>query len=435
MMLSGWGRYPALECKTVTLRDVRDIGFSIGHSRSLIARGNGRAYGDAALNPEVTLITTKCDRFLNFDTQTGIVECESGLLLSDLLDFGIPHGWFPAVVPGTKFVTIGGLVAADVHGKNHHRDGSFGRCVESLQLALADGTIVTCSPRDNSELFAATIGGMGLTGVILSARIRLRPVTSAMINETTFRAASLDELLALFNEHDSASYSVAWVDCLARGSQFGRGILMLGEHANSGLETDRHPKKLSRSRISVPIDLPGSTLNAWTITAFNELYYRLNKPGKRRRPYDGFFFPLDAIGDWNRIYGKRGFVQYQCVIGGADAERGLRELLHVVADAGGGTFLAVLKKLGPGNPFLSFPMPGYTVTLDFPVRRQTINLLTQLDAIVSEYHGRIYLAKDARAPRELLDRGYPEIDRFRELRRKIDPDRKFRSLLSERLGL
>lgn len=439
MKLSGWGRFPALECKTLLLREPGDIGLAFERSPSLIARGNGRAYGDAAINPETTLLTRRCDRFLAFDTRRGVIECEAGVLLSDLLNVTVAHGWFPCVVPGTKLVTVGGLIAADVHGKNHHLHGSFGRSVESLRLALADGTIVTCSPTENSEIFAATFGGMGLTGVIISARIRLQPIASDFIHETTIRAPHLEVLLQLFTEHHASTYSVAWIDCLAKGRQFGRSILMLGEHAepsgNSNAQCSDRSRRKRRSVPSVPIELPASPLNAWTIALFNELYYRLHKPGKRLRHYDGFFFPLDAMRDWNRIYGKRGFVQYQCVIGGPDAAQGLRDILRVVCEMGSGAFLAVLKKLGPGNRFLSFPMEGYTITLDFPVRRQTIDELAKLDAIVAEHQGRIYLAKDARAPRELIERGYPEIDRFRELRSKIDPKRKLRSVLSERLGL
>ena len=251
-----------------------------------------------------------CDRFLEFDSRTGTVECEAGVLLSDLLDVVVPRGWFPPVVPGTKFVTIGGLIAADVHGKNHHVHGSFGRYVESLRLAMADGTVVTCSRSENGEIFAATLGGMGLTGIILSAKIRLRPVASDLIDETIIRAESLTDLLRLFDKHKEATYSVAWIDCLAEGDEFGRGILMLGEHieAQSGEQIKPTPQPKRAARFSVPIELPISPLNRWSIKLFNELYYRLSKPKRRLTPYDGFFFPLDAIMDWNQIYGRNGFV-------------------------------------------------------------------------------------------------------------------------------
>jgi decaprenylphospho-beta-D-ribofuranose 2-oxidase len=436
MILTGWGRYPAIDCKIETLRDTSDISRIFELDRSLIARGNGRAYGDAALNPETTLLMKGCDRFLEFDPEAGSVECEAGMLLSDLLEIIVPHGWFPPVVPGTKFVTIGGLIAADVHGKNHHVDGSFGRHIESLRLALPDGSVVTCSHSENDELFAATIGGMGLTGIILSARFRLRPVASKFIDETIIRAPSLEALLSLFNAHHAATYTVAWIDCLARGPNFGRGVMILGEHAMPDRPfNDNKSRRKPGPRLSVPVELPISPLTRMTIGLFNEAYYRLQKPRVRRRFYDDYFFPLDIVQNWNRIYGRRGFIQYQCVIGGKDAENGLRRILELVRDVGLGSFLAVLKKLGPGNRYLSFPMNGYTLAVDFPVRVATMDGLTRLDAVLSEHAGRIYLAKDARAPRNLIERGYPDIERFRELRRKIDPNRKIRSVLSERLGL
>jgi len=306
-------------------------------------------------------------------------------------------------------------------------------------LALADGAVVNCSRSENSDLFAATLGGMGLTGVILSARIQLRQITSSLIDETTIRAPSLEALLRLFNEHHAATYSVAWIDCLAGGDHFGRGILMLGEHAEAGRDSSARPDDLSRikrkSSVSVPFELPFSPLNRWSIKLFNEFFYRLQTPRRRRTHYDRYFFPLDAVQNWNRIYGRHGFVQFQCVIGGDKSEHGLRRMLSLVRDMGLGSFLSVLKVLGPGTRFLSFPMEGYTITLDFPVRPETMNGLAKLDAVLDEHGGRIYLAKDARAPRAVIERGYPEIESFRELRRKIDPERKFRSALSERLGL
>ena len=436
MMLSGWGRYPAMACKTSLLREEGKLQQIIESSTSLIARGNGRAYGDAALNQEMTLLMGGCDRLLAFDSTAGVVECEAGLLLSDLLSVSVPRGWFAPVVPGTKYVTIGGLIAADVHGKNHHLEGSFGRYVDSLRLALADGNIVTCSRGENSELFAATLGGMGLTGIIVSARFRLRPVVSALVEERVIRAPSLKSLLELFEENHAATYSVAWIDCLVGGSDSGRALLTLGEHATEDCAaSDRHrkPHRMEpKGNLAIPVELPFSLLNRWSIRLFNALYYRLQNPRRGLTHYDRFFFPLDAIQNWNRFYGRRGFVQYQCVV---RAEEGLRRILNLVPEIGHGSFLAVLKKLGPGNRFLSFPMEGYTLTLDFPARADTIANLTRLDAVVAEFGGRIYLAKDARAPRDVIEHGYPEIDTFRALRLKIDPNRKFRSALSERLGL
>lgn len=435
MMLSGWGRFPTAECRAVTARETAAVEAILAQSPSLIARGNGRAYGDAAMNRDATLLMRGCDRFLAFDAENGVIECEAGVLLADILDLVVAHGWFPGVVPGTKFVSVGGLIAADVHGKNHHVSGSFGHYVDSFRLALPGGDVLTCSRSENSELFFATLGGMGLTGVILSARLRLHKIQSDEIEETVVRAASLDALMALFEQHNAATYSVAWIDCLSQGSAFGRGVLMLGEHADKGATGRRTAKPAKRgARLSIPVELPLSPLNRWSIRLFNELYYAFQKPRSGRTHYDRFFFPLDSIENWNRIYGRRGFVQYQCVIG-EDAPRALRRILDIVRQMGTASFLAVLKKLGTGQKFLSFPREGYTITLDFPVRRDTMSGLAKLDEVVADHGGRIYLAKDARAPRELIERGYPEIGAFRDLRRKIDPDRKIRSLLADRLEL
>ncbi len=433
MILSGWGRYPAIDCKTQQLRSDDELRCILASTESVIARGNGRAYGDAALNPNMTLLMGKRDRFLSFDESAGLIECEAGVLLSDLLALVVPRGWFAPVVPGTKFVTIGGLIAADVHGKNHHCDGSFGRYATSLRLALSDGSILNCSPSENSEIFYATLGGMGLTGLILSAQIRLRPISSDMIEESVVRVPSLDLLLQLFEEHRTATYSVAWLDCLS--SRSGRAVLMLGEHAGPRGPQDRDTRARPAPSLTVPMDLPFSLLNTWSIKLFNELYYRSQRTRQQLSHYDSYFFPLDKVGNWNRIYGRRGFVQFQCVIGGDEAKTGLRRILDVIYDLGRGSFLTVLKKLGPGHRFLSFPMEGYTITLDFPLDQETLRDLQKLDAIVEEHGGRIYLAKDARAPREVIEKGYADIVAFRELRRQIDPDRKFRSALSERLDL
>ena len=436
MILSGWGRYPAIQCNTRDIQDPNSVLKVFEETTSLIARGNGRAYGDAALNSEMTVLMAQCNRVIFFDEAHGVIECEAGLLLADLLDLVVPCGWFPYVVPGTKYVTIGGLIAADVHGKNHHVDSSFGRYVESLRLALPNATIINCSFDENSEIFLATLGGMGLTGVILSARFKLRKISTPFIEQSVIRAPTLDATLDLIESNPSAMYSVAWIDCLARGRHMGRGLLMLGEHfeaeQRSGVLDDL--KRLGRSKgFAVPIDLPFSLLNSTNIRLFNELYFRFPRSEHRILSYDRFFFPLDRVRNWNRIYGRRGFVQYQCAVAGSDTKTIIKRMLDCIVDCG--SFLSVIKKLGAGNRFLSFPMKGYTVSFDFPANSATMSSLARLDAILVEHSGRIYLAKDARTPRVIVERGYPEINAFRNLRQKIDPKRKLRSALSERLGL
>ena len=440
MMLSGWGRYPVLDCRTLAARGRDDVLSAIETNPSLIARGLGRSYGDAALNPAATLAMGRADRLIAFDAQTGLLECEAGLSLAELLRLFVPRGWFPPVTPGTKHVTVGGMIAADVHGKNHHRAGSFGMHVERLTLAAADGRVIACSRTENPDLFAATIGGMGLTGIILSAAFRLVRIETAYLRQQTHAANDLAEAIALLEQQGSATYSVAWIDCLAGGRGAGRSIVFSGEHARVAdlpLRRQAEPFKFSSRRaLTIPLDAPRWTLSPLTIRAFNEVYFRGNR-GKRERllDYDRFFYPLDALLGWNRLYGRRGFVQYQCVLPKAAAAEGLGRLLALIRDAGEGSFLAVLKLLGPGGPFLSFPLEGYTLALDLPASPRCLALLHQLDAVVADCGGRLYLAKDARASADLIERCYSDIDRFRQVRATVDPQRKFRSALSERIGL
>jgi FAD/FMN-containing dehydrogenase len=439
MMLSGWGRYPRAECRVITPRERADVLAALGKQISLIARGNGRSYGDSALNPDATLAMRHSDRFIAFDPANGILEAESGTLLSDVLETFVPRGWFPAVTPGTKFVTLGGMIAADIHGKNHHKAGSFGTYVESLDLALADGRVLRCSRSENADLFEATLGGMGLTGVILSARVRLQPIETAYIRQETLRARNLDEVMALFEASRDWTYTVAWVDCVAKGSALGRALLYRGEHARvDDLPEGKRAAPLApnhkRTR-RMPLDLPDWLLNRWSVAAFNQLYYFYAATGTALIDYDTFFYPLDAILEWNRIYGRSGFVQYQCVLPKDSSRAGLTALLGRVGISGTGSFLSVLKLLGPGRGMLSFPIEGYTLALDFRADRESLALLYELDTIVVSHGGRIYLAKDARMAPGMLRQGYSGLEVFEAAREAADPGRKFASMQSRRLGL
>jgi FAD/FMN-containing dehydrogenase len=418
------------------MRSPADAIVAVAAGTSLIARGNGRAYGDAALNPACVLETRPSDRILAFDAVSGLITCEAGLLLSDLLDFAVPRGFFPPVTPGTKFVSIGGMIAADVHGKNHHGAGAFGRHIETLSLLGADGVIRTCSRTENTELFQATQGGMGLTGVILNATFRLIRIETPLIRQETLRAPDLDTAMAHFESSGDWTYTVAWIDCMARGRSLGRALVYRGEHATA-VEAPNSPLKVPvRTMRRVPLDFPSWALNGWSVTAFNALYYRRGRPGTTLVDYDSYFYPLDAIADWNRIYGSRGFVQYQCVLPKDLSRAGLEQLLDRISRAGRGSFLAVLKLFGPADDgFLSFPTEGYTLALDFPADSQTFNLLIELDDIVAAHGGRIYLAKDARTTPAMMDQGYPNLARFRAVRARFDPDGKFASLQSRRLNL
>lgn len=439
--LSGWGNFPRLPCEFAEPRSEAEVARLLAAAPHAIARGNGRSYGDAALNPAQVIGARRLDRMIAFDAERGVLTCESGVLLADVVDVFLPRGWFPFVTPGTKFVTIGGALASDVHGKNHHREGSFGDHVERIRLLRADGAVTECSPMENTALFAATRGGMGLTGVILEVAFRLRRVESAHIRQRVVRAADLDATMAGLEDGSGSLYSVAWIDCLARGGRMGRALVFLGEHA----EADALPAALRAAPLHVaprgtktmPVTLPGFALNRWSVSAFNEVYYRFagGSGGEQIIDYDRYFYPLDAILGWNRMYGRAGFVQHQCVLPKAESRAGLAALLGRISESGLGSFLAVLKLLGPGPGMMSFPMEGYTLALDFPASTRALSLLVELDAIVERHGGRIYLAKDARTSPALLRRGYPDLDRFRALRAETGAAQKFRSLMSERLCL
>ena len=345
----------------------------------------------------------------------------------------LPRGWFLPVTPGSRFVTVGGALASDVHGKNHHHDGSFSEHVESLALRLPGGEERVCSPSENAELFRATCGGMGLTGIVSTVVLRLRPVRSSWIDQNTFVADGLAGMFELFERRDADTYSVGWIDCLAGGERLGRGLVMTGEHRDDG---DLRPMR--EGGLSVPGFLPGFVLNRHSVRLFNETYHRLHgaRAGARRVPLDTFFYPLDGVRHWNRIYGRNGFVQYQCVLPPEESFQGITRLLEAVRASGKGSFLAVLKLLGPANSnLLSFPMRGYTLALDFKVEPSVFTLLDSLDRIVLEHGGRLYLAKDARMSRDTFDAGYPEADRFRRLRTDLGLRDHLSSLQSERLGL
>jgi FAD/FMN-containing dehydrogenase len=435
-LVSGWGRFPVVDTEMLRPRSFAAVGGAL--APGAIARGNGRAYGDAAIGAARTIAMTGFDRVRSFDPATGRLRLEAGVLLSDIIETFGPRGFLPFVVPGTRFVTVGGAIAADVHGKNHHCEGGFGRYVDSILLRTGQGDTIEASREQNPDAFFATIGGMGLTGIILEATMRLRPVETGWIRERVISAADLDAAMRALDAGDSATYSVAWIDCVARGGDLGRSLIYLGEHARADeLETgaDRFPAGKAPG-LAVPIDLPSITLNQYSVRAFNELYYRM---GARRAgshhvvslyPY---FFPLDSIGAWNRIYGRRGFLQHQCVIPHERARAVLGDILDRVSRRGDASFLAVLKKLGEGDGLLSFPLPGYTLALDVPLKGDILDFLDEIDRLVVAAGGRLYLAKDARQSRATFESGYPALARFNSIRKALDPDGVIRSKLSQRL--
>lgn len=440
MNISGWGRYPNINSKQITPAKAQDVQQAVDQEkqgkRSFITRGLGRSYGDSAL-AEVSLQTQKLDHFLNFDESTGVLQCSAGISLAEILNIFVPKGWFLPVTPGTQFVTVGGAIASDVHGKNHHLDGSFSDHLINLQMCVASGDLLNCSPAENRELFLATCGGMGLTGTIVSATFKLIPIESAFITETTWKTDNLAETMALFETHQNTTYSVAWIDCLTKGKHLGRSLLMLGEHATQQNHSD-NLKIAQASKLSVPFSMPSTLLNSMTVKAFNTLYYHKvrNKESQRLAHYAPYFYPLDSIQNWNRLYGKKGFTQYQFVLPKEAGLQGMTHILSKIVESKRGSFLAVLKAFGKGNEnYLSFPMEGYTLAIDFKIGQTLFAFLEELDQIVLDYGGRLYLAKDARMSEATFKQSYPLWEQFQSVRHQYGADRLFNSLQSKRLGL
>jgi FAD/FMN-containing dehydrogenase len=400
--------------------------------QSCIPRGQGRSYGDSANAAEV-LQSTYLNHYIQFDTGSGLLTCEAGVTIREVLDLIVPRAWFIPVTPGSSYVSIGGAIASDVHGKNHHGSGTFSQHVIEMQMMLASGEIVTVSRSQLPDLFAATCGGMGLTGMILSATLQLMPIQSSQIEQKTMQASCLEAVCAGFEENTGSTYSVAWIDCIATGPKLGRSLLMLGEHAvTGGLEVA--PQK----PLNVPVDAPDLLLNQQFIKLFNTLYYQKARlhPPEQRLSYNSYFYPLDQIANWNRLYGKAGFIQYQFVLPSAAGVQGLRSILQTIAASGKGSFLAVLKAFGEHNAnYLSFPMAGYTLALDFKVSPEVIALVQRLDAMVMDMGGRIYLSKDALMSEATFKATYLQWEQFEAVRAKYGAIGKFGSQQSKRLGL
>jgi decaprenylphospho-beta-D-ribofuranose 2-oxidase len=437
--IANWGNYPAMESDEKSFAFDEQLQQVVRSENSFIPRGNGRCYGDASL-ADVTVSTLKYDKILSFDTENGILECQSGITLDQVLEVIVPKGWFLPVTPGTKFITIGGAVASDVHGKNHHVDGCFSHHVIDMDVLLGNGQTLKCSRTTHDDLFEATCGGMGLTGVITRVKFSLKKIETSYIRQKQIKAANLDEVLRLFEEYKHYTYSVAWIDCLIKGKDFGRSILILGEHARvSDLKESQQkdPLKLPKKKqITFPFNLPWWVLNTFTVKAFNFLYYNKNtrKEINNIVSYEPFFYPLDAILHWNRGYGSKGFVQYQFVLP-LEAKDGLVEIMNRISNAGMGSFLAVLKIFGKQDSLISFPKEGYTLALDFPVRKGLMEFLDELDEIVLKHGGRLYMSKDARMKPSVMQAGYPMLQQFKDIVKKYNPDKKLRSVQSDRLLL
>ena len=444
--IGGWGRYPVRSCRLSRPEQVSHAARLISESSSpsYLGRGLGRAYGDAALNSRGTVVLSeRLNRFLSFDPRTGLLRCEAGVSLSEILRVFLPRGWFLPVTPGTRLATVGGCVACDVHGKNHHLEGSLSDHVRSITLLGADGRATPCSRETIPELFWATVGGMGLTGFILDCEIQLKSVETAYIDVEYHRTQDLDETMELIDREDERFvYSVAWMDCLARGKSLGRSVLMRGNHCRLEQLEDSHreaPLRVSDSSLAgIPFDFPALLLNRGTIGVMNSLYYRRFAAGRSRRTvhYEPYFYPLDRIQNWNRAYGKKGFVQYQCAFPLEKSAVGIVLLLRGLKASRMGSFLVVLKRFGQqGDGLLSFPFEGYTISLDFPVNDRLEGFLKQLDSIVLAHQGRVYLAKDARLSPSTFRAMYPGWQEWLRIKRDVDPLNRFDSDLARRLGL
>ena len=438
--LAGWGNYPVAESITLNPRDTDDAKGDVKKGQ-VIARGLGRSYGDQAINENnYVAVCTKLNHFLYWDEQEGILECEAGVSLEEIITYFGPKGWLPMICPGTKFVTIGGAIANDIHGKAHHIDGSFVNCVLSFTILLADGTVVEASRSENADLFWANFGGLGLLGVILKARLKLRKIETTYFKQKSLVIKNLDHMLEALDQYDHEyNYSVAWIDALAKGSKLGSGVLTLGNAAKLNELPEKlkaEPLKLHKtSKLAVPFFLPSFALNGLTVRMLNRVIAFVQNSPKEFVHYEKFFFPLDAINNWNKGYGKRGFIQYQFVIPEDNGKKNLTEILELIAGSGCTPFLNVFKRMGEGQGILSFPFKGYTLAIDFPVTKELLSFTPKLDARVLAAGGRLYLGKDALLQESTFKAMYPQYQEWMAIKRRYDPDNRFSSNISRRLGL
>ncbi|MBU1429225.1 FAD-binding oxidoreductase, partial [Myxococcota bacterium] len=445
--LYGWGRFPVIEARCARPERQGEILEALqpdGVEGGRLAYGLGRSYGDTALLSDGgVILMERLDRMLGFDPETGWARVEAGVSIQSLVDVFLPRGFFPYVVPGTFQVTVGGAIANDIHGKNHHVDGTFADHVRRVELLTGSGEVVICDAQHHPELFWATVGGLGLTGVILSAEVRLRAVASPYIEMESIRVESLDHFFEVSADSAGFTHTVSWIDCVTQGKAMGRGIFMRGGHAAAGATLKRGPLGDLGERLSpylkMPIDAPNWLMNKATMRLFNEAYFHKHPKGKIEAvtAYAPFFCPLDFVQDWNRGYGPRGFLQYQLVVPSEPEHRTIRQILEAITASGMGSFLAVIKEFGEQtHPGLSFPQPGVTLALDFPnYGAPLFELFERLDEMVLNAGGRLYLGKDSRLSREMFCAMYPDWARWKATRDAWDPQGRFASDQGRRLGL
>lgn len=438
--LSGWGNFPQVNTLLAEPRSNAEVIEGIRHA-PLTLRGLGRSYGDQAINDQRnTLLLTHFNHFISFDKLSGILECEAGVSLEDIIQVCAPQGWFPKINPGTKFVTVGGAIANDIHGKAHHVDGTFVNCVIDFTILLADSSILKASRNENPDLFWATFGGLGLTGVILAAKMQLRKIETTYFKQKAVSVKNLGQLLDSFEQYDSEyNYSVAWVDSLATGKSLGRGVLTLGNAAylkDLPEKIKNDPLMISkRSKITIPFYFPQFALNNLSVFFLNRVINYVQSSAGDIAHYEKFFYPLDAIHQWNKAYGKRGFIQYQFVIPFENGRKNIQTILEKISVSGCVPFLNVLKKMGKKQGLLSFPFEGYTFAIDFPVSKNLFPFIETLDQVILDFGGRIYLGKDALLKKQTFQAMYPELAEWRQIKAKYDPHNVFSSNISRRLGL
>ena len=424
-----WGNYPKVESYYNDFDITNKTGLS---KEGTIAYGNGRSYGDSCISENI-IGFKKWNHFLSFNKNIGVLKIQSGVLLSEIIEIIVPHGWFLKVNPGTKLITVGGAIASDIHGKNHHVEGCFSECLNWFNLLLPSGDVIKCSKEENTDFFYSTCGGMGLTGFIIEVEIQLKSINSIYINQKVTKTNTLEETFEVFESIKNELYSVAWIDCLSKGNKIGRSLIISGDFDNDGY-LNYNPKK----RLNIPFNFPSFLLNTLTVKIFNFLYYNkvFKKISFQKVELDSFFFPLDSIRNWNRIYGKKGFTQYQFILPKQESFEGLKSILNEISNSGKGSFLAVLKLYGKENKnYLSFPLEGYSLALDFKIEEGLFELLDRLDQIVLKHKGRIYLSKDVRVSKDVFEKGYPQINKFREIRKKYKLNEVLSSLQSIRVGI
>ena len=413
--IGGWGNYPKHNSKIISLSTYQKA--TVNNYKNIIPRGLGRSYGDSSLN-ETVLDVTSSKKIISFDKASGIITCECGISLTDILSIIIPEGWFLPVTPGTKFITIGGAIAADVHGKNHHGEGSFCDYLLGINILTGSGENILCNEVDNPDLFYATCGGMGLTGIILTASFKLKKISGNVIDLTIKKTRNLTQTLEVLEQTKNYTYSVAWIDCLKKNKNIGRSIIMLGEHQNQIIKQSK-----LISSINIPFYTPSFALNKFSLRVFNSLYYNsyFKNIYRKKVHYDPYFYPLDTFQNWNRLYGKKGFFQYQFVVPFSVGIKGMHQLMKEIVNSGFGSFLAVLKMFGEKNQnILTFPISGYTLAIDIKYDKNAFRFFDYLDKKILDMGGRLYLAKDSRMSEETFKLSYSNWEKFQTIRVETD---------------